>query len=85
MPEPPNTPMRPENDSGTWPASSSASQATSRKCRCCGSMIAASRGLKPKKPASKSSMSCERRAGLDVVRVAQERRVDAGARAARRR
>ena len=57
MPDPAKTPIRPGNDSGAWPASSSASQATSRKWRCWGSMIAASRGLKPKKPASKSSRS----------------------------
>ena len=46
----------------------------SRKWRCCGSMIAASRGEKPKNPASKHSMSSSDAARLDVVRDRKARR-----------
>ena len=49
-----NTPVGvPASDRGAWPASSSASQATSSSRRCCGSMLAASRGAMPKNSASK--------------------------------
>ena len=55
MPQPANTPIAPAKRSGGCPASSSASQATSRNWRCCGSMIAASFGQKPKNSASNIS------------------------------
>ena len=42
---------------GSRPASSNASHAVSRKSRCCGSRISASRGVMPKKPASNLSTS----------------------------
>src|SRR4051812_28881883 len=55
--DPPNTPIEPWNRLGTHPALSSASQAHSRKKRCCGSMISASRPEMPKNSASKRSTS----------------------------
>ena len=57
MPHPANTPMSPEKCSGRCPALSRASQATSRRVRCWGSMMAASLGPKPKNSASKRSKS----------------------------
>jgi hypothetical protein len=57
MPQPAKTPIEPSKRAGGWPASSSASQAHSMKWRCCGSVIAASFGPKPKNPASKPSSS----------------------------
>src|SRR5947208_12835769 len=54
---PPKTPISPGNVDGAYAASSSASQQLSRKSRCCGSVMSASRGLKPKNFASKPSMS----------------------------
>ena len=51
---PTKTPVRlPASRPAAMPASSSASQATSSSSRCCGSMLAASRGEMPKKAASK--------------------------------
>ena len=57
---------RRRSSSGTWPASSSASHAASRKWRCCGSMIAASFGENPKNSASKSARPVERARRPDV-------------------
>ena len=52
------TPVRvPPNESGAMPACSSASQATSRSIRCCGSIASASRGEIPKKSASNPATS----------------------------
>ena len=50
-----------------WPASSIASQAHSRKCRCWGSMIAASFGLNRRKPASNISISGRSARTTDIV------------------
>ena len=53
---PMNTPVRlPANPDGACPAFSSASQATSRASRCCGSIDTASRREIPKKAWSNSS------------------------------
>ena len=52
------TPVRlPPSESGGMPACSSASQATSSSIRCCGSIASASRGVMPKKSASKPATS----------------------------
>ena len=45
----------PRSEVGSIPAFSNASQAASSMSRCCGSMASASRGLIPKKSASKSA------------------------------
>ena len=71
MPQPANTPIAPSKRSGTWPDVSSASHADSRKCRCCGSMIAASRGPMPKNAASNGSTSSSDAVAAHVVRVVQ--------------
>ena len=63
---------------GSQPASSSASQAHSRKTRCCGSMTSASRGVKPKKAASKRSAPAEHPLGADVARIGEQRGIDPG-------
>ena len=52
MPDPPNTPIDPANPSGVCADDSSASQAHSMKCRCCGSITAASRLPMPKNSGS---------------------------------
>ena len=58
---PTNTPVgEPASRATGWPASSSASQATSSSRRCCGSIRAASRGEIRKKPGSNRSM-CSRK------------------------
>ncbi len=49
------------------PARSSASQAVSRRSRCCGSIASASRGPMPKKPASNWSASCRKPPSLTYV------------------
>ncbi|KYF50884.1 hypothetical protein BE08_28180 [Sorangium cellulosum] len=55
---PTKTPVRvPASRSAATPACSSASQATSRSKRCCGSIFTASRGEIPKKCASNPSTS----------------------------
>jgi len=59
-PEPAKTLMFPGKRAGSYPASSSASQAHSRNSRCCGSQSSASRGFMPKKPASNWS-ACSRK------------------------
>src|SRR5262245_44214982 len=56
-PAPAKTPHEPELVAESYPALSMASQAHSRKRRCCTSIISASRGVKPKKEASKRSIS----------------------------
>jgi hypothetical protein len=55
MLDPAYTPTRPGTRPGSYPAFSMASQATSRNRRCWGSVTSASRGVKPKKAASKRS------------------------------
>ncbi len=58
---PVNTPVRlPRRDAGAIPARSTASQATSSSRRCWASVASASRGLMPKKAASKSPASCRK-------------------------
>src|SRR5579862_8873298 len=58
---PMNTPVRlPCNDVGSIRARSMLSHEHSSSSRCCGSMAIASRGLIPKKPASKSAASCKK-------------------------
>ena len=53
-----NTPVwLPRSDAGSIPARSTASQPTSIRCRCCGSIAVASRGEIPKNAASKSATS----------------------------
>jgi hypothetical protein len=55
---PTNTPVRlPVSVSGAIPARSNASHATSSSSRCCGSMLAASRGEILKNSGSKPAMS----------------------------
>ena len=80
----------PASRSRRCPASSSASQATSRRSRCCGSIRTASRGEMPKKSASNRSTSLEepaREAGLPTARRDLGRSSDppAGRRRRRRR
>ncbi len=56
-----NTPVSlPRNAFGSRPDRSTASHDTSSTCRCCGSMIRASRGPIPKKPASNCATSARK-------------------------
>src|SRR5436190_20736406 len=64
IPQPAKTPIDPPKAKGSYPACSSASQAHSRKCRCCGSIIDASLGLKPKNSASDLSTPSRTAAAL---------------------
>jgi hypothetical protein len=63
-PTPPNTPTNPSYRAESYPACSSAAHAVSRKTRCCGSIISASRGVKPKNSASKCSASSRAKTSL---------------------
>ena len=67
MPQPANTPIAPANRSGTCPTTRAPPSTHSRKWRCCGSMIAASRGPMPKNPGSNMSTSVEHAVAAHVV------------------
>ncbi len=57
MNAPANTPTDSPSPAGSCPLSSTAAHADSQSSRCCGSIVSASAGVKPKNPASKRSPS----------------------------